>query len=109
MEEQKEILKKYAEIKDVVKRCEAQIEEMKPQIVDIISKLNPGEDEHPVEVEGIGKFSCVQKRKYSYSTETRVLEDKVKEVKKTEEQNGVATYIINPYLKFDPVKEPDTE
>jgi hypothetical protein len=94
----KEILFKYAEIKRLIGEYEEQLKELKPQVQEVILKINP-DDDSKVETD-FGTFSLVQKRKYTYSTETQVLEDKLKEVKETEEQTGKATYSINPYLLF---------
>lgn len=105
MTDEKEKLVKYATLKNLIKQYEDQLDEMKPEIIEIISRVNPDEDEHTVDVDGVGKFSCVQKRKYKYSVDVQVAEDKVKAMKLEEEQTGKAKYVVNPYLLYKGVVE----
>lgn len=106
--ESKAKLESYATIKVEIKRLEKQAEELQPELLDILEQLNPTEEDHKVKTE-FGSFSAVPKRKYSYSVDTQVLVDKVKDEKKREEQDGTATYEINPYLKFDAPKGGSSE
>lgn len=103
MEEDKQKLREYAALKSQIKQFEKEADKMKPEVLAIIERLNPQEEDHKVSTD-FGYFSSVPKRKYTYTIETQVLADKVKAEKKREEQDGTATYEIEPYLKFDAPK-----
>jgi predicted nucleic acid-binding Zn-ribbon protein len=103
MEEAKNKLREYADLKEVIKKFEKKIKAMQPELFKILEQINPGEEDHKVSTD-FGSFSAVPKRKYTYSVDTQVLIDKVSAEKEREEQDGTASYEVNPYLKFDAPK-----
>lgn len=98
----KDILKQYAAYKQLVKEYEDEMEILKPQIMSMVAEANPTDFE--IEVEGVGRFVNVQKRKYVYSAEITAMEDQVKQLKKEQEAKGTAEYTLQPYLKFESAK-----
>lgn len=97
MENKQEILKRYAEIKAEISALETLIDEMKPDIVQIVEAANP--EDHEV-VTDFGTFTVVQKRKYTYTPDVIKKEEEVKQLKKEQEAKGEAEYTILPYLMF---------
>ncbi len=97
LEETKQTLQKYAELKSLIKQYGTEVENLAPLVKEAILALNPNDD-NKVDTQ-FGTFSMVQKRKYRYSTDVEVLTDKLKEMKKTEEQTS-AEYSVEPYLLF---------
>lgn len=92
-----EVLKKYAETKLLISGLEDKLEELKPQVIAIVDKLNP--EDHEVATD-FGRFSNVQKRKYEYTEVVTSKTEELKQLKKEEEAKGIASYVIEPYLKF---------
>lgn len=96
----KELLEKYAELKEAEKQIKGQLDELNPQIVELMEKKQVEE----VELTGAGKFSLVGKRKWAYPRLIEELELDLKDKKKEAEQTGEATYSESYYLKFSPIK-----
>ena len=103
MQDKKNILEKYANLKALEKQTAEELKFMKPEVEAIILDINPNDDSK-VETE-FGVFSMVPKRTYRYSEDVTTLQDKLDEMKETEEQTGKAEYVIKPYLKFSEVKQ----
>lgn len=95
-----EVLRKYAETKLLISGLEDKLEELKPQVIAIVDRLNP--EDHEVATD-FGKFSNVQKRKYTYTEVVEAKTEELKLLKKEEEAKGIAPYVIEPYLKFSNV------
>jgi archaellum component FlaC len=98
MEENKIKLQEYAGLKAQVAVLEDKIEQLKPEVEQIVVDINP--------VDGVvetdyGVFSIVSKRKYNYSSAVVDLEKELKEKKKEQEATGEATYEETRYLKFN--------
>ena len=51
-----------------------------------------------------GKFTKVKRKTYQYTEATSIMEAKIKEHKKLEEQSGLATFTESEYLRFTPAK-----
>ena len=101
MNEDKIKLEQYASLKRDIADLEEQLEMLKPVIVSIVEVANPLDK--TIEADGIGTFTMVPKRKYTYSEATKTLEVNYKQAKEEEEAKGIATYIEQPYLKFTPL------
>lgn len=97
MSDQIDMLRKYATIKQEIKRLETEEDEMKPLISDLVLELNP--DDRTVATD-FGVFTIVPKRKYSYSDDIIQAEEDVKTLKKEAEAKGTAAFVEQPYLKF---------
>jgi len=89
----KEILNKYAEIKLKIKRLEAEVEFLQPEVTKIArEKLEDLDEKAVLDVEGLGTISLVRRKQWKYSPDVTGLEEEVKERKKEEQQTGKATY-----------------
>lgn len=95
----KQQLEKYAEIKAIIAKYEAELEELKPAIIQVVEEMNPADK--TVETD-FGTFSMVSKRKYTYPAEIEAAETALKQSKKEAEAKGTAPYVENPYLLFKP-------
>lgn len=93
----KEILQKYAEIKQKISAYEEEADLLRGDVMDAIQRINPTDG--IVESE-FGSFVIVQKRKYEYSDTIKDIENNLKQAKKEAEAKGEATYVVQPYLKF---------
>jgi hypothetical protein len=96
--EQKETLLRYAFLKGEISKLEEEIDMLKPAVEEIVATVNP--TDKIVEVDNVGTFSLVGKRKYKYTEATEALADSLKEAKKNEEATGAATYTELPYVLF---------
>lgn len=97
----KDTLIKYAELKQEIKILEAKLEEIQPEVLEML--VESGNDE--VELGGLGTFVLAKRRKYIYTPAVQSLEAELKDQKKLEEQTGDATYTENPYVLFKGIKE----
>ncbi len=86
MEEEKENLKRYAELKIQEKAIKAELEELNPKVRDFIS--SQGVDKLPTTM---GVFSLVAKAVWKYSPAVKKLEDQVDKLKEKEKADGTAT------------------
>lgn len=80
---QKALFTEYAELKSTIKELEAKCEELKPQLVTLIPP------DATIDT-GTGTFTLSTRKVWKYSQNCKRLEDELKEVKKTEEQLGIA-------------------
>lgn len=97
IDQKREKLHEYASLKLQISALEDQIDMIKPEVELIVLELNPADK--AVEIDE-GRFEMVPKRKYTYTDAVKIVEDNLKEMKKTQEANGHATYVEEPYLKF---------
>lgn len=86
MEDQKENLKLYAELKIQEKEIKARLEELNPLVKDFISAQ--GVDKLPT---NLGTFSLVPKAVWKFSPAVKRLEDEVDKLKEKEKADGTAT------------------
>jgi len=94
----KQTLTRYAFLKGEIAKLDEEVEMLKPAVEEIVALANP--TDKIVEVDNVGTFSIVGKRKYQYTPETEALATSLKEAKKTEEQTGAATYTETSYVLF---------
>lgn len=95
-------LNKLAELRLAEREIGEQIDALLPEINAMAADLESGTE---LEVDA-GRFIVAKRRKWTYTAPTLEAEKKVKELKKTEEMTGDATYIENTSLTF---KENDNE
>ena len=95
MQDNKELLERYAVIKEQIKLLEAQVDELQPQIMESI--INEGADGVATD---FGTFTVGHRRTYTYPENVAGEEARVKEMKKEAEALGTATYVEKPYLVF---------
>ena len=88
----------YAEKKAAIAELEAELEALKPLILE---EMPP---ETPVDLEGYGVFSLVPKKSWKYTEATESLRTKLKDEEKLEQKTGTAIYTENPYLLFKSAK-----
>lgn len=86
MEDQKENLKLYAELKIQEKAIKTKLEELNPKVRDFISAQ--GVDKLPTTM---GVFSLVAKAVWKYSPAVEKLEKEVDKLKEKEKAEGIAT------------------
>lgn len=99
MDEKKEKLLRFASLKRQIKTLEDQADELKEDVAQIVLEMNP--TDKTVEVDNVGTFVMVQKRKYLYSKDVITKEEELKQLKTEEEAKGVAEYTVSEYLKFN--------
>lgn len=94
----KQQLQQYAALKKEIKKLAKEVEEIQPEILEIVEKMNPVDK--TVEMEE-GTFVIASKRKYTYPLEIIEAEEKLEEAKKAAQARGDATYEVTEYLKFE--------
>lgn len=94
--DQKDTLKKYAEIKNQIKLWEVQAEALNPEVLQIMA-LNDVEE---IDLEEKGKLTLGSRRTWKYTESTLDLKAKFDEAKKFEEQTGAAEYVEKKYVIF---------
>lgn len=97
----KEKLIKYASLKQQMTHLEDELDKLKPEVEAIVLEANPVDG--IVEVDDIGTFTIVKKRKYTYSERIVSAETALKEAKKEEEARGTAPYEESRYVKFNSI------
>jgi hypothetical protein len=89
-------LKRYAELKSIVKGMEAEIKELEEEVAKEVATEYDGRLELP-----IGTFTIQMRKKWQFSEKILEMEEKVKKAKKYEQMERVATVIDeNPILVF---------
>jgi hypothetical protein len=89
-------LKRYAELKSIVKGMEAEIKELEEEVAKEVATEYDGRLELP-----IGTFSIQMRKKWQFSEKIMEMEIKLKKAKKYEQMERVATVIDeNPILVF---------
>lgn len=98
-ESQKALFTEYEELKRAIAELEEKCDVIKPQLVTLIppdSKIDSG----------TGIFTLSSRKVWKYSDELTSLEKKVKDMKKEEEQTGVAECTDGePFVVFKAKKE----
>lgn len=100
MEDQKENLKLYAELKIQEKAIKAQLEELNPKVKEFITAQ--GVDKLPTTM---GTFSLVPKAVWKFSPKVKELENQVEKQKEKEKAEGIATSDARYDLIFKAAKE----
>jgi len=89
-------LKRYAELKSIVKGMEAELKELEYQVAQEVATEYDGRLELP-----IGTFTIQMRKKWQFSEKILEMEEKVKKAKKYEQMERVATVIEEkPILVF---------
>jgi hypothetical protein len=89
-------LKRYAELKSIVKGMEAELKELEEEVAKEVATEYDGRLELP-----IGTFSIQMRKKWQFSEKIMEMEIKLKKAKKYEQMERVATVIDeNPILVF---------
>lgn len=91
----KDILKKYADIKNQIKLLELEADSLNPEIMAAI--IASGADAAETD---FGTFTVGKRRTYTYPENLKNDEARLKEAKKEAEALGTATYIEKPYLVY---------
>lgn len=97
----KEILKRYAELKIEAKILAEKIEELQPEVMAMIEEAG-GAD--VVETD-FGTFTIGHRRNYTYPAHLVTALTAIKESQKESEATGAATYVDKPYLLFKSLAE----
>ena len=90
-----ETIKKYESIKLDIKALEAQLDAIEPDVKEMLA--NCGVDQ--IETEK-GKFYFTTRKTWKYTDAVKTKEVEVKELKKTEEETGVATATESKSLTY---------
>ena len=99
-QQQKDVMNDYAEIKLEIKRLEEKADFLNPQILELMQANEIGE----INIGDLGKLSIGSRRAWKYSQNVKEVDAKLKELKKTEEMTGEATYTENFYPIFKGAK-----
>lgn len=94
-QEQKETLKRYADLKKEINVLDNRAEELKGEVLDILQTHELGE----INV-GNDKISIGSRRAWKYTPQVKELKKALDERKKYEEQTGEADYTENFYPIF---------
>lgn len=98
-ESQTKSLYRYEEIKLSIKELEAELEELKPELLAVIPEGTEIEAKH-------GSFTLKARPKWEYSEPTQKAEKSLKETKKREEADGTAKEIPGtPFIEYRTRKE----
>ncbi len=92
----KELLERYASIKERQKRDEEELESLSNEIT--LKITEQGADK--INADGIGTFTIAKRKLWKYSEQVEHTFDQLKSMKDEEQANGEATFIENPYLIF---------
>ena len=98
--EQKDILNSYAELKLKAKELEAQIDELNPQVLEIMKESAVEE----IEIGDLGKLTMASRRTWIYPEFIQLKEKELKAEKKEAEQTGTADYSEKHYVMFKEAK-----
>lgn len=94
----KQLFEKLADLRVAERAIKDQIEEIYPEI---IKSIEAEELEDGTIIESSkGKFTVSNRRTWTYTTETKAVEENLKKLKKEEEQKGLATYTTKPSVVF---------
>lgn len=97
-EEEKEILKKYSELKIQEKQISEIVKELHPTVVEIM--VRQFGDEKGVVESDIGKLSLTHLRKYIYPQYVLDAEAYLEKLKEESEAKGDGTYETKPSVRF---------
>lgn len=89
----KDLLLRYAELKIQISKIEEELDMIKPSVLTTVATLR-GDSDSPIELQEYPGYSFTikpGKRKWEYTPSTQDMEKKLKEIKKEEEQLGLAT------------------
>jgi len=98
--EQKDILNKYAYLKLKVKALEEEMDELNPQVLEIMKESAVEE----IEVGDLGKLTMASRRTWIYPEFIQEKEKELKREKKEAEQTGTADYSEKHYVLFKEAK-----
>ncbi len=93
-------LELYASYKTAVAEYEAKMNELKPEIIEMMEK----EEAEKVNTD-FGTFTLMQNRKWAFSEEVESVRIELKEKETKEKADGTATYEETPVLKFTSKKD----
>ncbi len=99
MEINKELFKKYAEIKAEIKRLEEEAKMIAPTIMEMVDST----DEKRIESD-FGKFSVTTKKTWKYSEIVNDMAAKLKIQQDNEVATGKATFTESRSVRFDSIK-----
>ncbi len=92
--EVKAMFLEYAETKEAIADLELKLEELKPQLIDLIP------DDTKIDA-GTGVFTRGYRKVWRYTQATKELEAQLKETKKEEEQTGIASFTNgDPFITY---------
>lgn len=99
MEDTKQMIAEFAELKKEEKIIGIKIDELKPKVYEALFSIGLDE-EHPVELPGVGSFTYGNRPRYEFSPAVKALQQEVKDMEKEEIQTGVAVKKDSPYAIF---------
>lgn len=92
------LYKKYAVLKDQIKSLEEEVKSLQPELLaDLKVKTEEMVDKN-LKFE-FATFSLMERKNWTYSSEVEDREKQLKEVKKTEEENGIAKVIVTESIR----------
>jgi len=89
----------YIDIQTQIKKLEDQKKELSVKCLEEMKKNELNQVKNP-----LGTFSLVEKKTWTYSNAIKLSEGAIKELKKAEEENGIAISKVSESLRFQLVK-----
>ena len=93
------VYEEYAVLSSQIDALTAKKDELKVQIIEDMIARNKKRE--PI---AVGDFTLVEKKKWTYTSKVAELQEAYKARMATEEGTGEATYVINPFIMFKPIK-----
>jgi len=84
----KQLFTQYATIKNQITELELQLKELQPQILEELATV----DDKQVELDQVGVFSVTHRKTWTYPIEILALQKQVKDVEKSSQADGTATF-----------------
>ncbi len=88
--EEKDLLRRYLDLRAKISECEEELEKLKPAVFDVVDEELRATGEKQVVFEGMS-FQIQYRETFEYSPEVKQLEEQLRAMKKQEEKSGVAT------------------
>lgn len=91
----------YAALKAQIAHLEEELETLQPEIVEIVSRLNP--TDRTVVVDGHGTFTVATRKTYAYPDDIVAADEALKARKKDAVRLGAASAKETEYLLYKPI------
>ena len=96
----KKKFEKYAQIKNQIRELQLEAKEIEKDVLNEMKKAGA-----EIVKSDWGTFSIAKRKVWTYSPKVVDLTEKLRLLKKEEEEKGIASYTINEGIVFRPVKE----